>query len=96
MIDSTRNFDRINFEKIVFSGHAHQQIRERNLTETQIRSVMRHSHKIISQSINRFRVSGILSTDPQRRVLVVIYDVIDHDQKKIVTAFLSSKIKKYL
>ena len=82
--------------RIVFSDHAQQQMQERNLTKAPIRAIIQHPQVLIQQSRARFRAVGLLPQSQKRYVLVVVYDVISGGRMEVVTAFVTSKIKKYL
>lgn len=81
--------------RIVFSDHARQQMKERNLSESHILRVVQNPQQIIEQSRNRFRAVGEISRKKKRYVMIVIYDL-TVGKIEIVTAFLSSKLDKYL
>jgi uncharacterized DUF497 family protein len=82
--------------RIVFSGHAKQQMQERNLTEIPIRLVIQQPQTLHRQSKDRFRAVGYLPGSRKGYVLIVVYDVISGNRMEVVTAFVSSKINKYL
>lgn len=80
---------------IVFSRHALAQIRERNLTRRDIENAVRVPLRVIEQGSNRYRAVRIIRRRQKRHLLVVIYDQRE-STSEIVTAFLTSKFKKYL
>lgn len=82
--------------RIVFSEHARQQMRERNLKESPIREVIQHPQSCTAQSKNRFRVVGFVSGSRKRHILIVVYDVILGRRMEVITAFVTSKVNKYL
>lgn len=82
--------------RIVFSDHAKQQMKERCLSEASIRLVIRQPEVLHRQSKDRFRAIGYLPETRNRYVLIVVYDVISGRRMEVVTAFVSSKVKKYL
>lgn len=82
--------------RIIFSDHARRQMQERNLKETWVRDVIQHPQSTIQQSRDRFRVVGFVPGSQKRHILVVVYDVISGRRMEVVTAFVTSKVKKYL
>lgn len=71
-------------------------MQERNLKETSIRNVIEHPQSRTTQAKNRFRVVGFVPGSHKRYILVVVYDVISGRRMEVVTAFVTSKVKKYL
>ena len=81
--------------RITFSDHARAQLRERKLSKNLILDAVRRPDKIFQQSINRYRAQKILHKGGGKYLLIVVYDEIDR-AREIVTAFLTTKFKKYL
>ncbi|MBI2645065.1 DUF4258 domain-containing protein [Candidatus Uhrbacteria bacterium] len=80
----------------LFSDHALFQIEERNILSKDILDCIVHPDKVVRQTMIRFRAMRIFKKDKKRYVLIVIYDKQEHADTSIVTAFISSKIKKYI
>lgn len=80
--------------KIIFTAHARQQMQERNITEKRIISALDKSDKVISQS--NFRKKAIKQFTRQKRkyLLIAVYEE-RYAARKVITAFVTSKIKKY-
>lgn len=81
--------------KIRFTDHAHAQLKERNLLEADVVETVRKPDHVIRQSSARLRAIRKIRKRNRTYLLVVIYDEKDIF-KEIVTAFITSKIKKYL
>lgn len=81
--------------KIIFSKHACYQMVERNILETDIITTINCPDKIISESENKFRAVKLIRKNNKKFLLVIIYRKINSG-KKVITAFLTTKIKKYL
>lgn len=81
--------------RISFSNHALWQLKERNLTRIQIIAAIRSSGKVTKQAENRFRAVKKLQKLRKKNLLVVVYDRYNSNIE-IVTAFITSKINKYL
>lgn len=81
--------------KIVYSSHAEKQLAERNLSRAEVERVIRKPQKLIRQSPGRFRAIGRAQRRGKQYLLVVIYER-GNSQIDVVTAFLTSKLQKYL
>ena len=81
--------------KITFSAHARQQLRERNLSEAEVARAVERPERIAAQSPRRYRVLKNIRRERKSYLLVVICDR-RNSTVEIVTAFLTSKLKKYL
>lgn len=81
--------------KIVFSDHALQQASERRLSKIEIERAIRKPQKLIQQSSRRYRALKTVHRNKKRYLLVVIYDL-RNSTREVVTAFLTTKLKKYL
>jgi hypothetical protein len=81
--------------RIAFSEHAKHQMLERNLLETEIISTILKPDKIIPQSYGKFQAVKLVKKNGKRYLMVVIYRK-TNSSLKVITAFLTSKIKKYL
>ena len=82
-------------QTISFSGHAQYQLKERHIAQHEVIEIVRNPDKIIQQSSSRFCVFKITAKQEKTYLLVVIYDHAN-SSIEIVTAFYTSKIKKYL
>lgn len=80
---------------IVLSDHARKQLKERNLSEIEILKTINKPDKIIQQSTLRHKALKIIHKNKKQYLLIVVYDI-KNITKEIVTAFLTSKITKYL
>ena len=81
--------------EITFSEHARRQLRERNIAESAVPETVRRPLKIIRQSERRYQVVRLIRKRGKRHLVIVIYDARNSD-REIVTAFHTSKLKKYL
>ena len=81
--------------KIIFSEHALFQIRERNLSKNLLIETVENPDTIVLQLDKRSRAQKIIEKEGKKYVLIVIYDM-NGKNKEIVTAFLTTKFKKYL
>ncbi len=78
-----------------FSDHAEYQLRERSISKILVRDALELPDRTIRQNDGRFRTVKLLAKRDKKYALVVIYEETG-DTKRVITAFLSSKIKKYL
>ncbi|MDI6591355.1 MAG: DUF4258 domain-containing protein [Patescibacteria group bacterium] len=78
--------------KIIFSKHARYQMSERNISEKEIVLTLLNPDKTISQLGGKFQAVKLIN---KNYLIVVIYRQ-TNSIKKVITAFLTSKIKKYL
>jgi len=83
--------------EVRLTNHARKQLVERNLSEAEVIMAVRTSDATIKQSPHRFRAVKKVhkNSGSKPHLLVVIYDT-RGARKEIVTAFLTSKIHKYL
>ena len=81
--------------KIVFSEHARNQMTERNIVNDEIASALSKPDKVIKQTQNKFQAVKIVKKNGKKYLIVVIYRQIN-SAKNVITAFLTTKIKKYL
>ena len=81
--------------KIVFSDHARAQMRERNIAKELILRVIENPDSIKAQKSNRFAAQKLVGNNGKKYLLIAVYDEIG-DTREIVTAFLTTKVKKYL
>ena len=80
---------------ITFSDHARQQLRERGIAERQVILAVRHPTQTIPQSLTRYRAALFTPQKRKRYALVVIVDR-RGKAHEVVTAFITSKLTKYL
>lgn len=80
---------------IRFTDHAHAQLEERNIPRADVIEAVRKPDHVIRQSSTRLCVVRKIRKRNRAYLLVVIYDE-GNTLKEIVTAFITSKIKKYL
>ncbi|MEK7174914.1 MAG: hypothetical protein AAB722_01065 [Patescibacteria group bacterium] len=83
------------FMEIYFTDHARYQIKERNISPARVEWTIGRPDKTLKQSSGRVR--AVRKFKKQRRVYVsvAVYEIRKH-RIEIVTAFVTSKIKKYL
>lgn len=80
---------------IIFTSHARYQLKERGLNQKEVIVALTNSERTIKQTDNRYRALTTITQDDKKYVWVVIYE--KHNSIiEIITAFLTSKIKKYL
>ena len=82
-------------EKVYFSTHAHDQMIERKISKVEILRCVRNPNKLEEQRLSRFRAIKKIGKAGHMQLLVVVYDKVERGLR-IVTAFYTSKIKKYL
>ena len=83
----------IDLGKITFTQHALFQLKQRSIRKKDVVDCIRYPDKVVRQSKIRLRVLQV--TLRKRYLLVVIYDQTPKEIN-IITAFITSKIKKYL
>ena len=81
--------------KIIFSSHAKLQLVERKISEREVLETIDKPDNIVRQPNGRFQVLKIKEENGKKYLLIVIYEE-TLLVKEIVTAFYTSKIKKYL
>jgi len=81
--------------QIIFSNHAKNQMVERDLSEDEIISTILRPDKIVPQSKGKFKAVKLIKKENKKYLMVVIFCKVN-SIKKVVTVFLTSKIKKYL
>jgi len=81
--------------KIVFSEHARNQMLERNISKEEIISTIANPEKIIKQAQKKFRAVKLIKKNDEKYLIMVIYRQ-TNSAKKVITAFLTTKFKKYL
>lgn len=81
---------------ISFSQHALSQLKERGILRTAVFNALQSPDKIFQQSVKRFQVIKKIEKSGRRYLLIVIYDKIDFSHQQVVTAFITSKVRKYL
>jgi len=80
---------------VILSGHAINQAKERKISPKKIVSAIENPTKVLSQGDNRYKAVKLTRRRNKKYLLVVVYDAID-SVKEVVTAFVTSKINKYL
>lgn len=81
--------------EIRFTEHALYQLKERYIKKADVLRVLQSPDKIIPQNSVRNRAVRKLRKRNKTYLLVVVYDTV-RSHKDVVTAFLTSKIEKYL
>lgn len=81
--------------EVVFSEHALRQLMERNLSRAEVSLTVRRPQKVVRQASGRFQALRVLYRQSKRYLLIVIYEKEDA-RARIITAFLTTKSKKYL
>lgn len=81
--------------EIRFSDHARRQMEERGLSEDMIVRTIRDTNGVTRQKENRYRACAFVRIGGKKFLLVVVYDMPTITTKEIVTAFLTTKFKKY-
>lgn len=81
--------------EISWGEHAKKQLGERKLNPEEIHDAIIGPDRTILQSSGRYRAIKKIRRGNKIYLLIVIYEVKDYG-KEIVTAFITSKIKKYL
>ena len=81
--------------QVIFSEHALYQLKERKISKEEVILALLDTDKIISQTNQRFKALKIVKRKRKKFLLIVVFEKIN-SKKIIITAFLTSKIKKYL
>ena len=81
--------------KITFSDHAREQMRERNITEAMILRTVINPDKVTKQSRGRSAAHKLMGENGKKYLLIAVYDE-SGSTREIVTAFFTTKFKKYL
>lgn len=81
--------------EIIFSEHAKDQLMERNIVARDVKVTIEKPDKLIIQLDQRLRAAKTIKMPNVKYLLVVIYER-KHDTIEVVTAFKTSKFKKYL
>ena len=85
----------IDLGKITLTQHALFQLKQRGITKKDVVDCVRYPDKVLKQSKIRSRALQVTLQKQKRYLLVVIYDQTSNEIS-IITAFITSKIKKYL
>lgn len=81
--------------EIGYTTHAERQLAERNLSRDEVERAVRKPQKLTRQSGLRRRAVGTAYRHGRRYLLIVVFDQSD-SHIEVVTAFLTTKYKKYL
>lgn len=81
--------------KIVFTNHARYQMFERDINKKLVIETLASPNKIILQTNLRKQAIKLFKRNKKKYLFVVIYEKTGRF-KKVITVFLTSKIKKYL
>jgi len=79
----------------LFSEHARNQMLERNISKEEIISTIANPEKIIKQAQKKFQTIKLIKKNDEKYLIMVIYRQ-TNSAKKVITAFLTTKFKKYL
>lgn len=79
----------------MFSEHARNQMLERNISKEEIISTIANPEKIIKQAQKKFQTIKLIKKNDEKYLIMVIYRQ-TNSAKKVITAFLTTKFKKYL
>ena len=82
-------------QKIVFSKHARFQLKERNISEREVKESFKNPDRIIKQRPNRFRLLKVIRKQDKDYLLIIVFER-KKSSDEIITAFITSKVKKYL
>jgi len=80
---------------VVYSQHALNQMRERDISKREISFILNKPDGLVEQSSGKFQAVKLVIKNSRPFLLVVIYRQTDAGYR-IITAFLTSKINKYL
>ncbi|TRZ77168.1 DUF4258 domain-containing protein [bacterium] len=81
--------------KIIFSEHAKNQLKERNIAEIRVIEAITFPDKIVKQVNQRMQAVKIYTIQSKKYLLIVVFEQ-TNTVKTIITAFITSKIRKYL
>lgn len=82
-------------KEIIFSEHALCQMKERGFSAGEIIAVLKYPDKTIIQDDNRRKAVKLPHVRKKQYLIIVVYEEYSMFNK-IITAFITSKIKKYL
>jgi len=68
---------------------------ERNISKEEIISTIANPEKIIKQAQKKFQTIKLIKKNDEKYLIMVIYRQ-TNSAKKVITAFLTTKFKKYL
>jgi len=68
---------------------------ERNISKEEIISTIANPAKIIKQAQKKFQTIKLIKKNDEKYLIMVIYRQ-TNSAKKVITAFLTTKFKKYL
>jgi hypothetical protein len=80
---------------VVFSTHARHQLKERRILPKEVRETLRNPDKIIQQPANRFQALKLFQKSGKVYLLIVVYEK-KGNSVEVITAFITSKVRKYL
>lgn len=80
---------------VVLSEHAIYQMQERNIRKDLIDTALKNPDKIVLQSNLRKQAIKLFKQHRKRYLLIIIYDE-NNTTQKVITALITSKIKKYM
>jgi len=81
--------------KIIFTKHALKRLKERKINKRIVRQTIKTPDYLITQPNNRFRALKLIKLNGNDYILIIIFERID-DIIKIITAFITNKIEKYI
>ncbi|KKS33852.1 MAG: hypothetical protein UU96_C0013G0009 [Parcubacteria group bacterium GW2011_GWC2_42_13] len=81
--------------RIVFSSHALYQMRERNIPRRLVIATLNYPDRTAAQSNQRVRAVKLFKRNKKKYLIVTIYEERANVQK-VITVFITSKIKKFL
>ncbi|MBI2454131.1 MAG: DUF4258 domain-containing protein [Parcubacteria group bacterium] len=81
--------------EIYFTDHAAYQFKERNISTTKVKQAIKRPDKVFKQLSDRSRAVKKFKKQGKVYALVTIYEIKKH-RIEVITAFITSKIKKYL
>lgn len=80
---------------IIFSDHALFQTKQRKIGKQRVLDCLLRADKVVEESPGRYRAMKSFQANKKKYLFIVAYDQREK-QVEIVTAFITSKVKKYL
>ncbi|MFH1564855.1 MAG: DUF4258 domain-containing protein [bacterium] len=86
---------KIQRQEIIFSHHALYQMNERNISRQTVIDALNFPNCIITQNNQRKQAIKFFLKNQKKYLIIAIYEE-NLKCKNVITAFITSKIKKYL
>lgn len=81
--------------KIIYTKHLLLRLQERIININLVNKTILNPDLLLPKSPNRYRAISYLQKDSKQYLLIVIYDKVENNIQ-VITAFITSKIDKYI